>query len=438
MDRHETPRELAVALARHAPRLVGSILDPCVGTGALLEPLLRRLQKAATNVVCIDADQDVLGEVRTRFEPMLGRRLSLVCQDFLAWPGQSSRSDAADGFDCVVMNPPFAARRADWVRVRLNSAEIGRERSGPLEAAFVAKAVRELRPGGQLLAIVPSSLVSSARTAWLRRALLEAGAVRCVHELPRYTFSGVESRVYLFLFEKAGEGRPIVLRNHDLAQPQSMRVNVDDLGSETRLDYGFHRANRSYRAIRRRSPRVLWVPLSRLATIYRGEVNSPARSTKVLHTCDYRGGFWWSPHRRRPKARTAPDRRIRAGDILVKRVGRRCSSSIGPVVGHRGGKCSDCVLIIRPNYRTRMTELLFALRVLLASDEGAPLVEQGTGAAYLTERRLRDIDVPIGLSARFPQIYASYTRAIRQRQLSRMTQIENRVRRRLQRVSRSK
>ena len=36
--RHDTPLSVATVLAKHAPRSARSILDPCVGSGALVEP----------------------------------------------------------------------------------------------------------------------------------------------------------------------------------------------------------------------------------------------------------------------------------------------------------------------------------------------------------------------------------------------------------------
>ncbi len=108
-------------------------------------------------------------------------------------------------FDCIVMNPPFAARQPAWKSLReikeLFAFE-GLPQVGPIEAGFVLGAIALLRPRGRLLAILPASLVSSPRLAWVRELMAETGTIRHVHELARFTFPEIESRIYIVVYEK--------------------------------------------------------------------------------------------------------------------------------------------------------------------------------------------------------------------------------------------
>lgn len=146
--RHETPDSVACVLLRHLPRAVRSVLDPAVGTGSLLAPLVSRCQPLK-RVVCVDTDASALVALRTRFATAFGPALQTVEQDFLHWA--ENRRDRRDSrFDCVVMNPPFAARRNQWVDWAVPDSD-GADRSVrrmPIEAAFTLAAVQMLRQGG--------------------------------------------------------------------------------------------------------------------------------------------------------------------------------------------------------------------------------------------------------------------------------------------------
>ena len=160
MHRHETPIELATAVSRHAPRHPKSILDPAVGTGVLLEPMLHRHKKTLDQVVCVDTDSAALLEASAKLSEVFSP-ITLINEDFLGVCSADSLK-----FDCIVMNPPFGGKMAALVKLALDGP-----RCVPIEAAFVLKAVRLLQPGGRLLAIVPASLVSSLTTQWVRRQL---------------------------------------------------------------------------------------------------------------------------------------------------------------------------------------------------------------------------------------------------------------------------
>ena len=219
----------------------------------------------------------------------------------------------------------------------------------------------------------------------------------------------------------------VVLCNHDVGGTARIRLSKTILQEEGRFDYGFYKALRWHRGLRGTRPDLGWTALRNVTNIYRGSAKSPVNAT-VLHTCDYHKGFWDT---RRRSDQLQKDRSvcgIRRGDLLVKRVGRQCASSIGKVVGNVRTRCSDCVLIIRPIQVSRSTEILFSLRVLLASPTMAALTEKGTGATYLTASQLLNLSIPARLARRFPKTFCDYRRAIWRRNYRGMTDIENKVR----------
>ena len=119
--RYDTPRSVATVLARHAPRNVRTILDPCVGSGALVDPLVSRAVSQKADVVCIDIDGQAVESVKRRFEPRLGSRLHVEQADFLSARTTKRLWRFLSSIDCVLMNPPFAGQKRAWRSITVSS-----------------------------------------------------------------------------------------------------------------------------------------------------------------------------------------------------------------------------------------------------------------------------------------------------------------------------
>src|SRR4030066_1647259 len=107
------------------------------------------------------------------------------------------------------------------------------------------KSLLFLRPGGRLLAVVPCSVVSSSKTTWFRQYIMMLGSIDYMHELPKRTFKGVESRVYLMVYTKSNIQESVILRNHDLSRPLNVLISKEDLNVYPRFDYSYIRARLS-------------------------------------------------------------------------------------------------------------------------------------------------------------------------------------------------
>ena len=206
---YDTPAHLAKQLVRHAPKRISRLLDPAVGKGALLHPLLRKFEGQNTHVVCVDTDADALHELRERFGDRKFRR-DYVNKDFLNW----GIEQGSESFDCVLMNPPFAASRLDCRildSVRTNVYANQPASPIPMEAAFVCLAHRLLAPGGRLLSVLPCSIVMSESLQWLRQFLCDTGSIEYLYEYPARTFKHVDSKVYLLVYKKGTRRRSVRL-----------------------------------------------------------------------------------------------------------------------------------------------------------------------------------------------------------------------------------
>jgi hypothetical protein len=424
MDSYDTPQTVAAALARHAPRRVTRLLDPAVGRGVLVEAVSPSIAAGAGKALCIDVDDGVLSQCKERLRRCRGISAEYLNADFLEWKA------AGLFFDCVIMNPPFGGKKQQEVSLDLARLPLkcGAPKVAPLEAAFILKAIELLEPGGRLLAVVPSSVILGQRSTWLRRYLCDNGRVTYIHELPQFTFSDLESRVYLLVFDKRGQSNTVTLLNHDVRRPFSMRVMRSMLDSELRLDFGFCSSSASLKQVMSRTTELNWAKLGTCARIFRGRGDSPHELERSIHTTDYSAKNWDFSKAPGNIARDRSERGLRRGDLLMKRVGRNCSYTLRANQALQDKQCSDCVFIVRPSKQIPSVRLLLAVRVLLESKIGPMLIERGSGASYITESALKSLLIPLGLPKQNVSLYRRYRQAVYQQNTERIRAIEREFR----------
>jgi len=412
LSRFDTPIEIASELARHIPQKLDRVLDPSAGGGALLLPIAETLRENNSKVYCVDSDPDAISDLRECLPDFLIQQTIVILDDFLQW----SKSQKNPSFDCIIMNPPFAAK-LDALTPIAFSVERGERKVRklvPLEAAFVFRSLSLLKEGGRLLAVLPSSIVMGQSLHWLRDLMKDSGAIRSVHELPPRMFPKVESRMYLLVFDKGKEQRKLKLFNHDLKEPHQLDLWLTRSNRLPRWDYGFHKASNNL-AVLQGQENLIWQPLSDLTKIYRGSVISPIKSDLVIHTTKYVEGYWQSRTISKQVSGDGDPRFVKKGDILVKRVGRNCSKSFGIYNGNSDQECSDCVYIIRPNPSVSSLSILFSLKALTSFLWAKPLLERGTGASYISRESLEGLSIPTKLNKFYPREYRRFGSANRRK-----------------------
>lgn len=428
---HETPPLIARALARHVPVCGRLFLDPAVGTGALVEAVVPRLRGNRHRFVCVDINDKNLRGVSDRIDSGdQANRVSLLHGDFLSDAFRFELRARFGLFDCVVMNPPFLGRKKNWQPVEIGSNE-GKPnsiRKAAPEAAFVLYAVEMLRPGGRLVAILPSSLIAGDSLSWIRRHLLTLGSFRRVHELLPKTFPNVDAATFLVVFEKSVSTKLCTLCNHRLVRPDKLRMELGSLNDNRRLDYGYYSAVSVYRSAVNESMALGWRRLGDLADIHRGEASSSTKSSEDVHSTSYESGFWRIPKGSRTPRAGNGGLNCTSGDLMVTRVGRNCSSTFGLVVGNGSRAFTDCVLRIRPRERVSGRRLLFALRSVYACGVGRLLLERGGGASYLAKTELSDVLIPTLLWKQWPDEYRRYDSALSRRRFCEMVRLEMSIR----------
>lgn len=215
-----TPRPLAEQLAAWTvPEALSArggpleVLDPAAGTGRLLMAVLRAAQRtgrsAGLRLVAVDVDAAALvvagaclrwaaGADAVQVECVAGNALlgsgwlgaasdPVEAED--AVPVDWSLVQPGQGFDVVVLNPPFvgAARlhgARPWLRAGARAGFVSARGNWDLCCPFLELAARRTRPGGWCAAVVPNAVLAAPYGQAVRRLLAEQGALRAVSVAP--------------------------------------------------------------------------------------------------------------------------------------------------------------------------------------------------------------------------------------------------------------
>ena len=157
----------------------GRVLEPSAGDGAFFDTLRRR----GADVVGIEIDRGVAPE---------GAQVG----DFFVYP-------LSEQFDTIVGNPPYVRYQdvARETKKHLRS-ELFDARSN-LFLFFIEKAVRHLKPGGELVFIVPREFIKLTAAKKLNAWLYEQGSITHFYETGDVrVFDGATPNCAIFRFEK--------------------------------------------------------------------------------------------------------------------------------------------------------------------------------------------------------------------------------------------
>ncbi len=405
--KHATPSRIADLIFQHVPKNCCSILEPAVGTGSLLGPIIESGEFDKCSITAVDISHERLLECENSF----GRTASVIdfqhCS-FLDWLPDKK-------FECVVMNPPFSAKQRGLVTFE------GRRCS--TESAFLRKGIEHLDLGGTLIAVLPASIVSGDNAAPLRQDLLSTLDVQKVYELNRYSFPGVEGKFFIMVARKAPPEQNVALEKPFSLNNVTIEPRADALAQGSRLDFSFHFAQVAIEQLIG-AGNLEVRPLIDIASIERGKISAPNISSGILHTTAFDSGDWSINHFRFEEGLPC----AKDGDILVKRVGRNCHGSFGMYSGEADAVISDCVFRISAREPSKNFALLFALRALYADQIGKQLLSKGTGASYITANSLQSAPIVSKLDSLFPDEFAEYLDAERRSDFEAKVQIEHKVR----------
>jgi hypothetical protein len=400
---YETPPEVAKWMATFVSPRAQSILEPAAGNGALLKAIVPRLRSPVGRIVAVDLDNRALN----------------LCRDIAGPPGWLAETHNADflslpltgGFDCAIMNPPFASRREKWVTISYGGAE----HVCGVEAAFILRILELLRNGGRMIGLFPAGIIKGNSCEWLRDTLAQNGTIKIVHELPERTFRTADVKTFIVVFDKRKSRGPLRLLNHSLTDPEQLLIS----SRRGRLDFAFHEAKRELRRLKHGTS-IAWIPLQDLAEVLRGDISTPT-TRRAIHTTHYADGFWIPQHLHKDRV---SKRVAKPTDILARRVSRNCAITFGLLRNRRSSSATDCVIIIRPAKDVDRESLLFSLRVFFGWKWARAFVERGAGASFISQEALSAASIPANLHDIAAPKFLRYRAALKKKNFAEMQSIE--------------
>jgi adenine-specific DNA-methyltransferase len=162
-----------------------SLLEPCVGEGALLQ----NLTGSPSKLTCFDIDDRVLS-IAKRTISVKGAEFH--CKDFLDLlvPDTLFDSSIADQYDAVIANPPYGLYLDKQFRKYLKALYPSlyvRESFG----LFFVLAIRLLKQGGRYVFLLPDTFLSSTNHKSLRRFIADHAAPSNIIRFPAKRFGSV-------------------------------------------------------------------------------------------------------------------------------------------------------------------------------------------------------------------------------------------------------
>lgn len=231
-----TPEPVAVDMAAMFGQLPEDVrlLDAGAGVGSLTaafvtEALSRPVLPRSISVTAFEVDPGLaellaqtLEDCRTACEEVGVRFASRVVEDDYILYSAEPLLEVAGGFNCAILNPPYAkiSSASRW-RLALRSQGI---ETVNLYSAFVALALNQLEPGGELVAITPRSFCNGPYYQPFREHLLGLSSLE---------------RLYVFESRKKAFRDDAVLQENVIFQlrkgePQAALVRLETDGGAAR------------------------------------------------------------------------------------------------------------------------------------------------------------------------------------------------------------
>ena len=203
------------------------IIEPSCGNGAFIDGVIKSKDEFK-KIIAIDIDKKTLNKLKLKYN----NKIELIDRDFLKFK-------RADKVDMIIGNPPFNLPNKNY----LDSTE-----------GFVLKSLDLLKPGGELVLILPNTILRSKKYEFLRKKIIENTEIVSILNTFGYEFFGkdietiaiyikkkkVRKQIYYY-FDADGSKKLINLKindrfnilveNRDYYEYINSRIDGDKLGN---------------------------------------------------------------------------------------------------------------------------------------------------------------------------------------------------------------
>lgn len=203
-DQFFTPKDLALAAVGAAKnRKVQIVADFAAGHGDLLAAAMCRWPSC--RIFANDIDPLCARTLR-KLKPVH----AVSCCDFLderSRKASKTLRSLLNGCDIVLLNPPFSGRGSAAFFAESHTGTIKCSRA----FAFVLTAFDYLKMGGELIAILPQSCLTSSKDAKCRESMVSTASMTVIERFSKSTFLGCSASTAVVRFKKGANSNAFVV-----------------------------------------------------------------------------------------------------------------------------------------------------------------------------------------------------------------------------------
>jgi hypothetical protein len=354
---------------------VRSVIDLCVGQGALLHAARERYPNA--QLYGYDIDPVNIKSINQCADSYINAyHVDTTSENLIAQLPTNT-------FDIVLGNPPFGTTPKSLFITSLLK-DFGWDWSStviPLEVLYLVLGLRLTKPGGVLSYIVPDGIITNDKFSRFRKVLIENYNVKKVTYLGSDRFYGTEARTHLITIENTKPHRNCEIIVDSIIECTKL-VSISTEQFKERGDYVFHTIPAYISAI----------PLKNFdVDIFRGREahkNHYESKREVIHTTSFK-----SEYREFSNSANSIDGKgtVIKGDILIARVGSRIIGRVG-FIKKGCFAISDCIIAIRAHNKFDRAAILQVLKSPYGKN-WLESVSKGVGAKHITMKSIKELPI---------------------------------------------
>lgn len=222
--------ELLVNLIK--PKPGDKVLDLACGAGGFIVAAIgyfyesgytyKEIEKAIENMYGVDKDEYLTKLAKTHIAALIGKTPNIFCADSLVWD-KAILGESENVFDFIITNPPYGANIKAGSIETLSKFDLGhkwkKKKDGTFiidksinenvapQVVFIEQCVRLVKPGGKIGIVVPESLISNKKYAYVVQYILKECYVESVIGMPEALFKtsgkgGTHTKTCLMVLQK--------------------------------------------------------------------------------------------------------------------------------------------------------------------------------------------------------------------------------------------
>lgn len=277
--------------------------------------------------------------------------------------------------------------------------------------AFFRACLNLLQEKGTLIAIVPDTLINSARFKSEREWYFTQGAFTHVYQLPERSFDNIEASFYLLVFKR--HSKQVKTKLINVAKNTTLTLpHHKILSNDHRLDFSFYQGAEHLRSIIPEQH----IYFSEFCKIHRGPIRDNYKAGTPHHSTSFKNWKWQC---------FIPNTDLKNLCIAVKRVSRNAHLSFGLFPVTEISRSTDCIVFIIPP-QDMILQVLFFLRCILSNEHGGAFLLKGSGAKFIQIQTLLKLPF-FDLSEKYPELFLEYVESYNYFDAEKFLSIERKI-----------